>query len=132
MEKEIKHDILDRNDVDLLVRTFYSKIREHETLGPIFDQMVMDWESHFELLTDFWESQLFLAKKYKGNPIKVHQAVDKRINGTLTMEHFGQWLNLWLQTLDQLFEGERAWIAKNRARKIATMLYVNIFENRMR
>lgn len=70
MEKEIKHDILDRNDVDLLVRTFYGKIREHETLGPIFDQMVMDWESHFELLTDFWESQLFLAKNTKATPLR--------------------------------------------------------------
>lgn len=130
MEKKFKLDILDRNDVDLLVRTFYAKIREHQSLGPIFNQIITDWESHFELLTDFWESQLFLVKNYKGNPIKVHQAVDKKMNGTLTMEHFGQWLNLWLQTLDELFEGERAWIAKNRARKISTMLYLNIFDKR--
>ena len=84
------------------------------------------------LLTDFWETQLFLKRKYNGNPVKVHQEVDDKIKGTITPEHFGLWLNLWFATIDTLFEGETAWIAKNRAQKISTMLFMKIFEYRKR
>lgn len=125
-----KVDITNRSDISLLVRTFYSKIRKHSELGPIFEQVVTDWEEHFELLTDFWETQLFLKRKYHGNPVTAHQEVDKKVNYTVTSEHFGLWLNLWFETLDELFEGETSWIAKNRAQKMSTMLFMKIFEAR--
>ncbi|MEK6152247.1 group III truncated hemoglobin [Flavobacteriaceae bacterium 3-367] len=125
-----KTDIKDREDVSLLVRTFYTDIRAHDLLGPIFNRIIADWEQHLELLTDFWESQLFLKRKYTGNPVAAHQEVDDKVNQTITPEHFGLWLNLWYQTIDSLFEGEVAWIAKNRAQKMSTMLYMKIFEHR--
>ena len=110
--------------------TFYGKIRRHDLLGPIFNSIITDWESHLELLTDFWETQLFLKGKYRGNPVIVHQEVDDKMDGTITSEHFGQWINLWFETLDALFDGERAWIAKNRAQKMSTMLYMQIYQHR--
>ncbi|QCX01319.1 group III truncated hemoglobin [Aggregatimonas sangjinii] len=125
-----KADIANRSEIALLVRTFYSKIRKHSELGPIFETVITDWEEHFELLTDFWETQLFLKRKYHGNPVTVHQEVDKKVNHTVTSEHFGQWLNLWFETLDELFEGENTWIVKNRAQKMSTMLFMKIFEAR--
>ncbi|QLG45958.1 group III truncated hemoglobin [Costertonia aggregata] len=125
-----KSDITNRSDVQLLVETFYGKIRKDEALAPIFNSIVTDWESHFTLLTDFWETQLFLKRKYTGNPITVHEAVDGKMNHTITSEHFGQWLNIWFETVDTLFTGETAWIAKNRAQKMSTMLFVKIFEHR--
>ena len=126
----IKSDISNRNHVALLVRTFYKKIRTHQILGPIFNQVITDWEAHFELLTDFWETQLFLKRKYHGNPVIAHQEVDNKTNNTITSEHFGLWLNLWFKTIDELFEGETAWVAKNRAQKMSTMLFLKIFEHR--
>lgn len=125
-----KADISNRSDIALLVRTFYSKIRKHPELGPIFETVITDWEEHLELLTDFWETQLFLKRKYHGNPVTAHQEVDKKVNHTVTSEHFGQWLNLWFETLDELFEGENTWIVKNRAQKMSTMLFMKIFEAR--
>ncbi|MEP3207924.1 MAG: group III truncated hemoglobin [Maribacter sp.] len=125
-----KADITTRKDVKLLVVTFYEKVRKHDILGPIFNQIISDWEAHFELLTDFWDTQLFLKRKYHGNPVTVHQEVDNKINNTVTSEHFGLWLNLWFKTIDELFEGETAWIAKNRAQKMSTMLFLKIFEHR--
>ena len=119
-----------RDDIKLLVRSFYGKVRKDDTLGPIFNGIINDWEEHFELLTDFWETQLFLKRKYSGNPVKAHQEVDDKINNAVTPEHFGLWLNLWFATLDELYEGETAWIAKNRAQKMSTMLYMQIFEHR--
>jgi len=118
--------------VNLLVVSFYAKIREHQILGPIFNSIIKDWDSHLELLTDFWESQLLLKRKYIGNPIAVHQEVDKKMNHSITPEHFGLWLNEWFATIDELFEGEVAWIAKNRAQKMSTMLYMNIYQHRAR
>jgi len=125
-----KLDITSREDVKNLVVTFYQKIRKHHVLGTIFNKIITDWEVHFELLTDFWETQLFLKRKYHGNPVVAHQKVDENINNTITSEHFGLWLNLWFETIDELFEGETAWIAKNRAQKMSTMLFMKIFEHR--
>lgn len=125
-----KTDIKDRKDVSLLVNTFYAKVRKDKVLGPIFNNVINDWDSHLELLTDFWETQLFLKRKYFGNPVTAHEEVDEKTNQTITPEHFGFWLNLWFQTLDELFEGETAWIAKNRAQKMSTMLFMHMYQHR--
>lgn len=124
--KEIKN----REQVDSLVRTFYGKIRKDGVLGPIFERIIDDWEAHFDLLVDFWETQLFLKRKYHGNPILAHQDVDQKMEYGITSEHFGLWLNLWFETIDELFEGETAYIAKNRAQKMSTMLYIEMFKAR--
>ena len=58
-----KTDIKDREDVSLLVNTFYAKVRNDKVLGPIFNNIINDWDAHLELLTDFWETQLFLKRK---------------------------------------------------------------------
>lgn len=129
MEERSKQ-IDDRQDISVLVRTFYAKIREDVVLGPIFIANITDWESHLELLTDFWETQLFLKRKYHGNPVTAHQEVDDKMNHTITSEHFGLWLNLWFETIDELFTGEVAWIAKNRAQKMSTMLFMKMYEHR--
>lgn len=125
-----KPEIKTRKDIALLVNTFYEKVRKENTLGPIFNGIISDWEAHLEILTNFWESQLFLKRKYTGDPIKAHIKTDDYMGNTMSMEHFGIWLNLWFATIDELFSGETAWIAKNRARKMNTMLFLKIFEHR--
>jgi hemoglobin len=39
-------------------------------------------------------------------------------------------MNLWFETIDELFEGEYALKAKQKARKMSTFLYLNIFQSR--
>lgn len=126
MRKQIEN----RDDLKLLVATFYDKIRADEEIGFFFNETISNWDEHLEKLTDFWETNLFAVKKYKGNPILVHNAVDKRFGQRITPNEFGIWLNLWFATLDELFEGENVEILKRRARKMGTFLYMNIFENR--
>lgn len=125
-----KPDIKNRKDINQLVNRFYKKVRQDLILGPIFNAIIEDWEAHLELLSDFWESQLLTKRTYLGNPIAVHQEVDDKMNHTITSEHFGLWLNIWFSTIDELFEGETAWVAKNRAQKMSTMLFLKIFEHR--
>lgn len=125
-----KKELKNRDDVQLLVETFYKKVRQDKVLGPIFNTIITDWPTHLTLLTDFWETQLFLKRKYYGNPVTAHQEVDDKMNHSITSEHFGLWLNLWFATIDELFEGDTAWIAKNRAQKMSTMLFMQIFQHR--
>ncbi|WP_431162747.1 group III truncated hemoglobin [Flagellimonas beolgyonensis] len=123
-------EIENKQDVAHLVHSFYDKVRTDAVLGPIFKGIIHDWDAHLDLLTNFWETQLFLKRTYEGNPIPAHQKMDDEMNGNITPEHFGLWINLWFETLDQLFTGEKAWIAKNRAQKMSTMFYIKIFEHR--
>lgn len=126
----MKKEIENRGDVKLLVTSFYAKIRKDELLGPIFNARITDWEHHLEHLTDFWETNLFFVSKFKGNPMRKHAEVDAAENHSITEQHFGVWINHWVQTIDTLFEGEKANIAKNRARKMGTFMYIKIFEAR--
>jgi len=129
-----KEDIETREDVFLLVSAFYDKVREDDVLGPFFNNLIKDWDSHIDRLTTFWESSLFMTRKlehkYKGDPLAAHVKVDKENNHSITELHFGIWLNLWFQTIDELFEGDYAENAKRRARKMGTFLYLKIFEAR--
>ncbi len=126
----MKKEIESREDVSLLVNTFYSKVRKDELLGSIFNRIITDWPTHLELLTDFWETNLFFKRKYFGNPMHTHIEVDKKVHGTINELHFGTWINMWHETIDELFEGETANIAKNRARNMGTFIHLNIFNAR--
>lgn len=126
----MKKIIENRDDLTLLVHSFYTKIRADKEIGFFFNETITNWDEHLEKLTDFWEMNLFAIKKYKGNPIAIHNEVDKHFDHRISPNEFGIWLNLWFETLDELFEGENVEILKRRARKMGTFLYMNIFESR--
>lgn len=121
-----------REDISELVHLFYSKIQKNELLGPIFNSHIAEeqWPEHLKRLTDFWETNLFGIAKFKGSPSAKHINVDKNINHSIEQIHFGVWLQLWFETIDQLFEGELAFKAKQSARKMSTGQYLTIWNNR--
>ena len=125
-------EIKNRDDVFLLVSTFYNKIKKDDFIGPIFLKAIPnnEWDSHLEKLTDFWETNLFFAKKYKGNPMQVHQKLDVENQYVISQKHFGKWLELWISTLDELFCGDIAIKAKNSARNISFLLFLKMFKNK--
>ena len=131
-----KKDLETREDVFLLVSAFYDKIRQDEELGPFFNGLIKDWDAHIDKLTTFWESSLFMTRKlehkYQGDPLKTHVKVDQENNNCITERHFGLWLNLWFETINELFEGDYAENAKHRARKMGSFLFLKIFEARSR
>ena len=123
-------EIENREDVKLLVHSFYAKISANQEIGPFFNTTIRDWDDHLEKLIDFWESNLFAVRKYFGNPIEAHVKVDQQFHNQINPSIFGLWLNLWFETLDELFIGENVETLKRRARKMGTMLMVNIYESR--
>ncbi len=125
-------DIKNREDIHLLVSSFYEKVKKDDILGPFFLGKISDWGKHIDHLTDFWESSLFLKTRFDGDPLQKHIEVDAENDNSIGPEHFGIWLNLWYQTIDELFKGDYAENAKRRARKMGTFLYLKIFEARSR
>ncbi len=130
MDKMEKRDIRTREDVELLVNTFYSKVRKHPVIAPFFNELIEDWDEHLSKLADFWQSTLLRERTFKGNPMKAHVEVDQHFNNSIEQAHFGHWLELWFQTLDELFQGSLQQMAKERARNMAHMLYMRIFQAR--
>ncbi len=118
----MKREIKNRSDVFFLVDSFYIKVRTNSLLGPIFNDVIDDWQDHLERLKDFWLSILFFKNNFEGNPINVHQKVDAKNNGLIEARHFGIWLNLWYETLDTYYEGNLAQVVKLRARKMERKL----------
>lgn len=124
--------IENRNDINHLVNTFYAKIRKDNLLGTIFNSHIAEnqWEEHLQKLTDFWETNLFGIRKFKGSPTQKHLTVDKNLHYSIEQTHFGRWLQLWFETIDELYEGEKAEKAKMAARKMATGQYLMIWNSR--
>ncbi len=125
-------EIKSRKEIEILVHAFYDKIREDDLLGPIFNSHIPDedWPPHLEKLTDFWETNLFGVRKFKGSPSQKHVEVDKNLNYETNQVHFGKWLQLWFETIDELYVGELADKAKRAARKMATGQFLVMWRNR--
>lgn len=125
-----KRQLDSRAEISWLVRTFYTKVRKDDLIGPIFNHQIKDWEHHLERLTDFWETNLTFTQKYKGNPVQKHIAVDQTSQAEITQVHFGRWLQLWFETINDNFEGDKAEAAKNRARNMSTHLFLKMYGSR--
>ena len=121
----MKNDIQNRADIELLVRSFYDKVKTDDTIGYIFNDIArVNWEKHFPVMFDFWENVLFYTGVYNGNPLVIHQHLNRVV--PLKLEHFNQWNKLFTQTVDELFEGNNAMLAKQRALSISTIMQIKI------
>jgi hemoglobin len=116
-----RHDIESREDIALLVETFYTRAFQDPILGPIFvDVAKLDLPRHMPIMCDFWENILFQARKYPGGMMMVHYQL--HIKTMLEPHHFQRWLDYWEATVDDLFAGERANIAKVHAGRVAVSM----------
>lgn len=113
-----KADIVSRKDLMLLVDSFYNKVNRDELLAPVFSHV--NWPKHLPIMYDFWCSMLLGEQSYRGNPFQKH------LHLPIDASHFRQWLNLFVATVDEHFEGEKADEIKLRAHSIA-----GIFQHKM-
>lgn len=94
--------------IERVVAVFYTAVRRHEVLGPVFAGHVKDWPEHEDKIVRFWRNAILRERVYDGNPMRVHMAA-----GDVRADHFTPWLALFDETLRRcLPEAEaRGWSA---------------------
>ncbi|MBL7863031.1 MAG: group III truncated hemoglobin [Cyclobacteriaceae bacterium] len=107
-----------RSDIITMVNKFYEKVKRDELLAPVFAHV--DWPAHLPTMYNFWSSMLLGEQRYTGNPFQKHRTLP------IEARHFDQWLKLFIETVDENFEGEKAEEIKMRAQSIA-----RIFQHKM-
>ena len=114
-------DIESRADIDLLMWVFYEKALTDDVIGYIFTDVAhLDMDHHLPIIGDFWETVLFQSgdyARYGRNPLLVHGDLNEKT--PLLPEHFKRWLEIFTESVDQNFVGERADFLKLRAAAIA-------------
>ena len=124
----MKEDIRSRKDIEQLIIQFYEKVKPNPVIGFIFTEVVaINWEHHIPVIVDFWESILLDNPVYQKNAMEVHYHLNNKI--PLQKIHFKTWLNLFISTVDELFEGKIAARAKTRAKSIAAVMEFKMNNN---
>lgn len=109
------------SDIKLLVNSFYNKVKEDELLAEIFESKLHNnWPQHLEKMYRFWQTVLLEEQTYSGSPFAPHAKLN------INKEHFERWMELFNNTVDEHFSGEKAEEAKWRAGKMAELFHNKI------
>jgi hemoglobin len=117
-ETGTRRDIENQDDIERLVIAFYEGAFADPVLGRIFvDVAKMDLLAHLPHMCDFWSVAILKQGKYGRNAFDAHY----RLNQVepLTPALFQRWEDLWHDTVDDLFAGEKANLAKLQASRIS-------------
>ena len=117
-------DISTHEDVQLLVNSFYDRVKGDGILGPIFNNVIEDWSQHLPKMYRFWGTVLFGEPGYSGNTIATHITINKKF--PLQQEHYDRWIGLWKSTVDGLFAGEKAEEAKKRGMLMIQLIHLKV------
>ena len=118
-------DIQTKSDIEVLVNAFYEKALTDESIGHFFTKVVqLSFEEHLPTIYSFWDSVLFGTMTYRGNPMLKHIALHQK--QALDKVHFDRWLQLFFETVDEHFQGEKADEAKQKATNMANLMLFKI------
>jgi hemoglobin len=121
----MSQDITGRKDIERLIDSFYDKVKINPVIGYIFnDNVNIQWETHLPVMYSFWATLLLDEVSYKGNAMLKHIELSRKT--PLSAVHFQEWLRLFNETVDELFTGTVAGLAKNRAANIARLMLFKI------
>lgn len=125
----MKKDIENRQDIVLLVDTFYIKVKKDKVIGHFFNEVVnLSWDVHMPIMYNFWESVLMHTAAYKGNAMETHINLDRK--SAMAQAHFDQWIKLWDETVEELFEGPKAVEAMQKAKSMAFLIHAKTLKSR--
>lgn len=114
-------DISCREDIEAVLRTFYTAAFSDPLIGRFFTKVVpLDLSTHLPVIADFWESVLFHTHGYRKNVMHIHQQIDGL--SKIRKEHLDRWVHLFTTTVDESFSGPRSTLMKQRAQSIATLM----------
>ena len=113
-----KPDITTRIQIEQLVDSFYSKVRNDKLLSPVF--LHVDWTAHLPKMYCFWAFTLLGEPGYTSNLVQKHLPL------SIEAEHFSRWLALFNQSVDENFSGDKAEEAKGRAYSMGVVIQVKM------
>jgi hemoglobin len=120
-----KPDLTTRDDLLNLLRAFYGQALLDPLLEPVFTGAGMDLEEHLPRIASFWEVSLLGTGEYTGRPMQLHRQL---ITGAgLTEPLFERWLELWEQTVSELYAGPTGDRAKREAVRMAAGMTRSLF-----
>lgn len=123
-----KKDIESRKDIEKVLEAFYRKVFTDQLIGHFFTIIVpLDLEKHIPLITDFWESIIFNTQNYRKNVMEIHHHIN--MQSSIKKEHLDRWVQIFHQTIDELHEGDKARLMKQRARSVATLMEIKFAES---
>jgi hemoglobin len=121
----MKRDIGTREDLFTLLHQFYEGLLKDTSIAYIFTEVAkVDMQQHLPIIVDFWDMVLFDAPTYKNNAIQPHLVLNQK--SKFEKHHFDTWLGHFNKTVDELFEGNVAIMAKQKAKSIATIMQIKI------
>lgn len=104
-------EIESKEDVTLLIETFYQKLVKDELISHFFSHLNL--EEHLPKVVQFWSFILLDEPGYSANMMEKHAKLN------LDEKSFDRWLKLFHETVDQFFTGEKAELTKQRSTLIA-------------
>lgn len=120
-----KNDIEKRVDLERMLEIFYQKAFKDDLISHFFLEVVpLDLETHIPVITDFWESVLLDGRGYRKNVMEIHLNISQK--SKIQKEHLDRWVKIFTETVEEMFEGPKATLAKQRATSIATMMHLKI------
>ncbi len=123
----MKKDIESREDLLLLVKSFYNKLLTDDTISYLFTEVAnINLGHHLPVLVDFWDNILFGSDTYRKNAMQPHLILHEK--SPLKKHHFETWLKYFKVTVDELFEGDKAFLAKEKASSIATIIQIKLLQ----
>jgi hemoglobin len=123
----MKNDIQNREDLMQLVTLFYDKLLADPSISYLFTDIAkIHLQEHLPVLVDFWEGVLFQTGNYRRNTLQPH--LDLHAKSSITAAHFETWLRYFNASVDELFEGDHAFRAKERALSIATVMKIKLVQ----
>ena len=115
-------DISTREECERLVRAFYGRALTDPIIGWLFTDIAkLDLEAHVPRIASFWETVLLGGRNYRGGAFAPHAML--HMKAPLHRGHFERWLFLWHATVDELFAGDRADLAKSHANRVANAFH---------
>ncbi len=118
-------DLLGHLDIVKLVDAFYVKVRADAALGHVFDGVAhVNWDTHLPKLYAFWDTVMFRAGTFRGNPLAAHLKLIERTD--MGWPLFERWLELFRATVAENFAGENAGHIVRCAEDMARVIHSKI------
>jgi hemoglobin len=115
---------IDEAMIQLLVQSFYDRVRADVLLGPVFEACITDWTSHLARMCAFWSSVVLMTGRYHGRPMQAHAPLP------VDAQHFDRWLALFEVTAEDVCRPAAAALFIEKARMIAQSLELGIATHR--